>query len=81
MTGTKRSAVVVESVEIFVRARLASGSAESTGTRDWPGIARVRTPGAASPEIFSTAKTTVVSLVTVMLEVIVRPGRSSNVEV
>lgn len=32
--GMKRSAVVVESVEIFVRARFAPGSEESTETRD-----------------------------------------------
>lgn len=34
VTGMKRSAVVVESVEILVRARFAPGSEESTDTRD-----------------------------------------------
>ncbi len=79
--GTNRSAVVVESVEILVRARAAPGSEESTETRDCPGTASVLTVRAALPEISSTAKTTVRSPVTVRDEVIVRPGRSAKVEV
>lgn len=77
----KRSAVVVESVEIFVRARLAPRSPESTETSDWSGTASSRTVPAALPEIFSTAKTTVRRSVTVMPVVRVRPGRSAKVEV
>lgn len=41
----------------------------------------MRTLDAAAPEIFSTAKTTVLSPVTVIVELIVRPGRSGKVEV